>query len=249
MNPLLIAGATQGAESAGTFFGNRSRKRESRRQRQFDLDMWNRQNAYNTPAMQMQRIKDAGLNPALMYGQGNTGNANNAVKASIPEIQNPLSASGVASGVQLSLAKSQQNLNNANAQATLLNAYMKTGGSEESAKGFFQNALENLQRDTELKKQNILNQKTVDSLNQEYLKLERKGYHKGNMAATLLKGVFGIDISTQEGRTTAQWLVGSIMGTKIFEGLTSGVKNILQGLKPSVNVTKSTTIGEQFINK
>ena len=44
---------------------------------QFGLakQMYDYQNAYNTPAMQMQRLKDAGLNPALMYGQGTTGNA------------------------------------------------------------------------------------------------------------------------------------------------------------------------------
>lgn len=31
-------------------------------------------NEYNTPANQMSRLSAAGLNPALMYGQGNTGN-------------------------------------------------------------------------------------------------------------------------------------------------------------------------------
>ena len=35
-------------------------------------DMWNANNAYNTPAAQMQRFKDAGLNPNLIYGQQNT---------------------------------------------------------------------------------------------------------------------------------------------------------------------------------
>lgn len=32
------------------------------------------QNAYNTPAAQMKRYKDAGLNPNLVYTQGNSGN-------------------------------------------------------------------------------------------------------------------------------------------------------------------------------
>lgn len=45
---------------------------------QRNLDMWNRQNAYNSPKEQMQRLRDAGLNPNLMYGQGNTGNASSA---------------------------------------------------------------------------------------------------------------------------------------------------------------------------
>ena len=110
MGPLAGIGITAGLDAIGNFFGNRSRKREARRQRQFDLSMWNSQNAYNTPAMQMKRLKDAGLNPALMYGQGTTGNATSAVTASIPQIQNPLSSSGVASGVQLSLANAQKQL-------------------------------------------------------------------------------------------------------------------------------------------
>ena len=92
----------------GNVFGNRSRRREARSQRKFDLDMWNRQNAYNTPRMQMQRLKDAGLNPALMYGQGNTGNASNQPKATQAKLENPISSSGVASGVQLSLMNQQK---------------------------------------------------------------------------------------------------------------------------------------------
>lgn len=35
------------------------------------LDFWNRQNAYNTPKAQMERFKEAGLNPHLIYGQTN----------------------------------------------------------------------------------------------------------------------------------------------------------------------------------
>lgn len=39
-----------------------------------DLEQWNRANEYNTPANQMARLRSAGLNPRLMYGQGTTGN-------------------------------------------------------------------------------------------------------------------------------------------------------------------------------
>jgi len=42
---------------------------------QKDLEMWNRQNAYNNPTNQMARLKNAGLNPNLIYGPGKaTGN-------------------------------------------------------------------------------------------------------------------------------------------------------------------------------
>lgn len=51
-----------------------------------DLDMWNRQNDYNTPLNQMARLKDAGLNPNLMYGQGNTGNASSSPSFHAPQL-------------------------------------------------------------------------------------------------------------------------------------------------------------------
>lgn len=35
-----------------------------------DLEMWNRQNEYNRPEAQMDRLKAAGLNPNLVYGSG-----------------------------------------------------------------------------------------------------------------------------------------------------------------------------------
>lgn len=38
---------------------------------QFNLDVWNMQNEYNSPAAQMLRYQDAGLNPNLIYSQSN----------------------------------------------------------------------------------------------------------------------------------------------------------------------------------
>lgn len=35
-----------------------------------NLEMWNKQNLYNHPTQQMQRLKEAGLNPNLVYGSG-----------------------------------------------------------------------------------------------------------------------------------------------------------------------------------
>ncbi len=39
---------------------------------------WDRQNAYNDPRQQMQRLKEAGLNPALVYGSSSGGVAGQA---------------------------------------------------------------------------------------------------------------------------------------------------------------------------
>lgn len=41
-------------------------------QNQMNVQNWNMQNRYNSPANQMKRLKDAGLNPALVYGNGAT---------------------------------------------------------------------------------------------------------------------------------------------------------------------------------
>jgi len=51
-----------------------------------DLEMWNRQNEYNSPTAQMDRYKKAGLNPMLIYGQG-TASAGQAT--TLPKYQAP----------------------------------------------------------------------------------------------------------------------------------------------------------------
>lgn len=58
---------------------------------QFDrgVEMWNMQNAYNTPRAQMGRLSEAGLNPNLVYGNGSVvGNTtSNAPEFKAPELQ------------------------------------------------------------------------------------------------------------------------------------------------------------------
>lgn len=40
-----------------------------------NLEQWNLQNAYNTPSAQMQRLKDAGINPHMAYAKGTPQNS------------------------------------------------------------------------------------------------------------------------------------------------------------------------------
>lgn len=42
-------------------------------QKEYDYKMWQENNAYNTPEAQVQRLKDAGINPALALGNISTG--------------------------------------------------------------------------------------------------------------------------------------------------------------------------------
>lgn len=54
---------------------NRTNIQLQRESQAWQESMWSKQNEYNSPAAQIQRMKQAGLNPALMYSQGDTGNA------------------------------------------------------------------------------------------------------------------------------------------------------------------------------
>lgn len=61
----------------------------------FEQKMWNQTNVYNSPEQQMIRLKEANLNPNLMYGQGNVGNATSSPRAHVPDYQSPLSNIGI----------------------------------------------------------------------------------------------------------------------------------------------------------
>lgn len=87
----VIGGIGGAAISAiGNFFGNKSNRKQSAEafereskfareerlaQQQWIEQMYEKNNSYNSPAAQMRRLKDAGLNPDLMYSRGDLGNA------------------------------------------------------------------------------------------------------------------------------------------------------------------------------
>lgn len=54
-----------------------------------EMEMMNRMNDYNNPAAQMQRYKDAGLNPNMIYGSGggSSGNQTSIPKYNAPTLQ------------------------------------------------------------------------------------------------------------------------------------------------------------------
>lgn len=67
--------------------------------RKDNLSDWDAQNFYNSPAEQMSRFKDAGLNPNLIYGQGNSGSSGGSIEGGTitsdnfqptPTISNPV---------------------------------------------------------------------------------------------------------------------------------------------------------------
>ena len=58
-----------GMNSISANMANKWNRREAEKNRKWQEEMWNKQNKYNLPVNQLQRIKDAGLNPNLVFGQ------------------------------------------------------------------------------------------------------------------------------------------------------------------------------------
>lgn len=103
----------------------------ARAQRKAALMDWNRENAYNSPAQQMQRLKEAGLNPHLVYGNGAnvTAGSINSSSAPVAEARAPVSnmdwaqaSEGVSNTIQSyqNVQLQQQQLDNMKKQAELL---------------------------------------------------------------------------------------------------------------------------------
>ena len=91
-----IVGSLSGSAAAykGQKDTNKTNIRLAQEGREHDVNMWNRQNEYNTPEMQMQRLKEAGLNPNLIYGSGqaSTGNADAPKPAHVATTSNALAS-------------------------------------------------------------------------------------------------------------------------------------------------------------
>jgi len=135
--PLIGAAIGAAGSAASQHFTNQQNIKYAREamhtQRQWALEDWDKVNAYNSPLQQMQRFKEAGLNPQLMYG-----NANNSPAGMVrtTDIKTPnIGNSGF-------IAASN---NLAHGASDMLNAYF---------------AAKNLENDTQLKQAQVLNLKS-----------------------------------------------------------------------------------------
>ncbi len=110
-----------------------------------DLEQWERQNQYNLPTSQMARLKDAGLNPHLVYGSGSAAGVTSAsnspkyqnVKTDFSQRQSPLSS--------LNMLGMYQDFKMKNAQIDLVRAEADAGRT------YYLNRANEQAYDTELK--------------------------------------------------------------------------------------------------
>lgn len=134
--PLLAVGAL--ASAVGSVFSSVSsnktqksinsqnidfQREQNSEDRHFQERMYHYNNEYNSPVQQMARLKAAGLNPHLMYGQGNTGNATMPStpnqKAPHADPPPPINiGSGIFQGLQNYLSLKQSEAQTSNLEST-----------------------------------------------------------------------------------------------------------------------------------
>ena len=93
----------------------RYNERQTADARRYALEQWQRENAYNSPSAQIARLKAAGLNPALIYGNGimNEANSSPNLPEPIPSPRLGVDFTGgldplTASQVELNLAQARK---------------------------------------------------------------------------------------------------------------------------------------------
>lgn len=119
-----------------------------------NLSNWNRQNEYNSPINQRKRLEEAGLNPALMYGNGSTSTANAGALPAYQSFGQDITSNML--GV-MQMAQMASNVRLTNAQAEGIEAENPYKG--ETAKAILDNYL----KDVEVKDSTISHQRKLMS--------------------------------------------------------------------------------------
>lgn len=115
---------------------------------QWQWDMWQEQNAYNTPDEQMRRLKAAGLNPMLVYGNGSVaGNTASSMSAGSAAGSGALNALGAFLKSPWTVAKMNQDLALGQSQIDQVNANkdvaLATAGKIRAETDIIRNQIEN----------------------------------------------------------------------------------------------------------
>ena len=111
MEPVSTAIIGAGAGLLGNFASQAGNAFASRRANRRMVEFWRMQNEYNSPTAQMARLREAGLNPNLIYGDsvsGATGRADSIGTPDKPYFKNPMEGIGLYQ--DFSRSKAQTNL-------------------------------------------------------------------------------------------------------------------------------------------
>lgn len=141
---MIGAGAQKNANATNLELARyQNNWQQAENERAFDrsVSLWNQQNQYNSPSAQMSRLRQAGLNPNLVYSSGVTGNS----AGSAPQMQ-PAKAQratmepyrgwnlGLSDAVSLYMAAKQNKaqVQNMEAQNNLIREQARTEGIKQA---------------------------------------------------------------------------------------------------------------------
>lgn len=121
-NQTILAGAQMIQANKSSKADRKMVQRENQKSREWNEKMWHLQNEFNSPTAQLARFVDAGLNPALAYGEVTSGLATNPTSSYGQGSTNPDQTSArMAEAAQLfnqmNLANSAIRLNDSQAEA------------------------------------------------------------------------------------------------------------------------------------
>ena len=210
----------------------------------------------------MQRLKDAGLNPNLIYGSSPgsaVGNAGAIPAGQAPEysLTNPVTGfmntkvqqaqtNNLKADVLLKATQSLKTANEAGIKGKELEIINATSdeliGSQK-----LDYAIKGVQYDVAkgLAPHQIANAMYVAEKNklaaillEKDLEMTAAGYYKGNTMGTIFKSVFNLDMTNPTDRRTAQAIVAATLGSQIIGSFTKGFQNIMQAFmkKPGATI-------------
>lgn len=120
LDPSTTAALTSTIDNASSIIATQNINKKTRewnekqydKQRQHSLMDWEMQNAYNSPEQQMARLKAAGLNPNLVYGNGAEAMSNQAPRSTDtqswrPEIPRINTSAGLMAGFDMQQKQAQ----------------------------------------------------------------------------------------------------------------------------------------------
>lgn len=151
-DPIISAGlgkalttlASQGINAYSTSSMNRKTREWNeamyQKQRQDALDDWNRQTLYNSPIEQMRRLKEAGLNPNLVYGSGQAQQPAQPVRGTDMKSWNPTPPQiDLGEAVRGALSAEQSILNQQLVKAQIVKTIADAGLKQKSIDYFDEN--------------------------------------------------------------------------------------------------------------
>lgn len=181
MDPVIVAaGLSALASVGGNIYSNSQNSRNVDKQNAFNLMMWNKMNEYNDPVKQVDRLKKAGINPALALSNINPGIAQGVTGANYQPVNNPMAdipnitANAVNQSMQSDIIKKQSealdaNIRYNNLQSLGLGKYIDKYLDKDK-----ESQIVNRDADTAIKKQSVDNLKQVFENNKILMPLQNR---------------------------------------------------------------------------